>query len=165
MCLGGNLFMSYSIIRVSKVKGKTNTTGIQKHVQRENKNYENADVDLTKSYMNYDLINSNSIDFNQKIDEKIEQNYNGKRKSEKMRLNMSMELLLLIINFFRKSDKDIKRFFEDSKAFLCEEYGEDNLLYATVHLDEATPHMHFGVVPLTVDGRLSAKDVLGNKKH
>ena len=51
MCLGGNLFMSYSIIRVSKVKGKTNTTGIQKHVQRENKNYENADVDLTKSYM------------------------------------------------------------------------------------------------------------------
>lgn len=29
MCLGGNLFMSYSIIRVSKVKGKTNTTGIQ----------------------------------------------------------------------------------------------------------------------------------------
>lgn len=83
MCLGGNLFMSYSIIRVSKVKGKTNTTGIQKHVQRENKNYENADVDLTKSYMNYDLINSNSIDFNQKIDEKIEQNYNGKRKIRK----------------------------------------------------------------------------------
>ncbi|WP_179108720.1 MobV family relaxase, partial [Staphylococcus hominis] len=66
--------------------------------------------------------------------------------------------------FSGKSDKDIKRFFEDSKAFLCEEYGEDNLLYATVHLDEATPHMHFGVVPLTEDGRLSAKDVLGNKK-
>lgn len=165
MCLGGNLFMSYSIIRVSKVKGKTNTTGIQKHVQRENKNYENADVDLTKSYMNYDLINANSIDFNQKIDEKIEQNYNGKRKIRKDAIKHVDGIITSDNRFFSgKSDKDIKQFFEDSKAFLCEEYGEDNLLYATVHLDEATPHMHFGFVPLTEDGRLSAKEVLGNKK-
>ena len=33
--------MSYSIVRVAKVKGKTNTTGVQKHVQRENERYEN----------------------------------------------------------------------------------------------------------------------------
>lgn len=33
--------------------------------------------------MNYDLVNSNSIDFNQKIDEKIKRNYNGKRKIRK----------------------------------------------------------------------------------
>ena len=64
--------MSYSIIRVARVKSKTNTTGIQKHVQRENKNYENDDIDLEKSYLNYDLVNDSDIDFNQKIDEKIE---------------------------------------------------------------------------------------------
>lgn len=158
-------YMSYSIIRVARVKSKTNTTGIQKHVQRENKNYENADVDLTKSYMNYDLVNSNSIDFNQKIDEKIKRNYNGKRKIRKDAIKHVDGIITSDNQFFSgKSDKDIKQFFEDSKAFLCEEYGEDNLLYATVHLDEATPHMHFGVVPLTEDGRLSAKDVLGNKK-
>lgn len=45
--------MSYSIIRVVKVKSKTNTRGIQ----RENKNYENIDIDLSKSYLNYDLVN------------------------------------------------------------------------------------------------------------
>ncbi|HCD4081935.1 TPA: recombinase, partial [Staphylococcus aureus] len=28
--------MSYSIIRVVKVKSKTNTRGIQRHIQREN---------------------------------------------------------------------------------------------------------------------------------
>ena len=27
-----------------------------------------------------------------------------------------------------------------------------------------TPHMHYGVVPITDDGRLSAKEVVGNKK-
>src|SRR5699024_6940481 len=37
-------------------------------------------------------------------------------------------------------------------------------LYASVHYDEKTPHMHFGFVPLTEDGRLSAKEKLGNKK-
>ncbi|MGE6057310.1 plasmid recombination protein, partial [Klebsiella variicola subsp. variicola] len=62
---------------------KTNTKGIQKHVQRQNKNYENMDIDLEKSYLNYDLVNDSPIDYNQKIDEKIEQNYNGKRKIRK----------------------------------------------------------------------------------
>ena len=33
-----------------------------------------------------------------------------------------------------------------------------------VHLDETTPHMHLCFVPLTKDGRLSAKEILGNKK-
>lgn len=68
--------MSYSIIRVVKVKSKANTRGIQ----RENKNYENIDIDLSKSYLNYDLVNDTKFDFNKKIDEKIEKNYKGKRK-------------------------------------------------------------------------------------
>ena len=33
-----------------------------------------------------------------------------------------------------------------------------------VHMDEKTPHMHLCFVPLTSDGRLSAKDIVGNKK-
>lgn len=44
------------------------------------------------------------------------------------------------------------------------EYGAENILYVTVHMDEKTPHMHFGVVPITEDGRLSVKEILGNKK-
>ncbi|MCD0786812.1 plasmid recombination protein, partial [Staphylococcus aureus] len=45
--------MSYSIVRVSKVKSGTNTTGIQKHVQRENNNYENEDIDHSKTCLLY----------------------------------------------------------------------------------------------------------------
>ena len=33
-----------------------------------------------------------------------------------------------------------------------------------VHMDETTPHMHLCFVPLTRDKRLSAKEILGNKK-
>ncbi len=60
--------MSYSIVRVSKVKSGTNTTGIQKHVQRENNNYENEDIDHSKTYLNYDLVNANKQNFNNLID-------------------------------------------------------------------------------------------------
>lgn len=58
----------------------------------------------------------------------------------------------------------IKQFFQGSLEFLEGEYGKENMLYVTVHIDESTQHMHFGFVPLTEDGRLSAKDVIGNKK-
>mgnify|MGYP002757683950 FL=1 len=157
--------MAYSIIRVAKVKSKTNTKGIQKHVQRQNKNYENMDIDLEKSYLNYDLVNDSPIDYNQKIEEKIEQNYNGKRKIRKDAVKHIDGLITSGNEFFKNQTlEETKQFFEHAKTFLEQEYGKDNLLYATVHMDEKTPHMHYGVVPITEDGRLSAKEVLGNKK-
>ena len=160
-----NFNMAYSIIRVAKVKSKTNTKGIQKHVQRQNKNYENMDIDLEKSYLNYDLVNDSPIDYNQKIEEKIEQNYNGKRKIRKDAVKHIDGLITSDNDFFNhQSLEDTQKFFEHAKIFLEQEYGKDNLLYATVHMDEKTPHMHFGIVPITQDGRLSAKDVVGNKK-
>ncbi len=36
-----------------------------------------------------------------------------------------------------------------------------NLAYASLHLDEATPHVQSLVVPLTAEGRLSARDLFG----
>ena len=157
--------MSYSIIRVSKVKSGTNTTGIQKHVQRENNNYENEDIDHSKTYLNYDLVNEYNQNFNNLIDEKIEQNYTGKRKIRTDAVKHVDGLITSDKEFFdNQTPEDTKQFFEHAKEFLEQEYGKDNLLYATVHMDEKTPHMHYGVVPITDDGRLSAKQVVGNKK-
>ena len=41
---------------------------------------------------------------------------------------------------------------------------KETIISAVVHMDEKTPHMHLCFVPLTEDGRLSAKDIMGNKK-
>ncbi|WRN72268.1 plasmid recombination protein (plasmid) [Staphylococcus aureus] len=73
------------------MKSKTNTRGIQRHIQRENKNYENIDIDLSKSYLNYDLVNDTKFDFNKKIDEKIEKIIKGNAKLEQMPLNILMD--------------------------------------------------------------------------
>ena len=52
-----------------------------------------------------------------------------------------------------------EKFFAHATEFFCQRYGAENVTNATVHLDEATPHMHLGVIPVTADGRLSAKDI------
>lgn len=157
--------MSYSILRVAKVKGSVNTRGLQKHNQRENENYNNKDINHEETYRNYDLINAQSIDYQQVIDETIDANYSGNRKIRSDAIRHVDGLITSDKEFFEDMDDfEIKSFFKDSLEFLEKEYGKENMLYATVHLDERVPHMHFGFVPLTEDGRLSAKEKLGNKK-
>ena len=45
------------------------------------------------------------------------------------------------------------------------EYGEKKHRSFSVHRDEKTMHIHAVTVPLTSDGRLSAKEVLGGRKE
>src|SRR5699024_6862260 len=123
LVLRSDFYMSYSIIRVSKVKTGTNTTGIQKHVQRENNNYENEDIDHSKTYLNYDLVNANKQNFNNLIDEKIEQNYTGKRKIRTDAIKHIDGLITSDNDFFdNQTPEDTKQFFEYAKEFLEQEY-------------------------------------------
>lgn len=57
-----------------------------------------------------------------------------------------------------------REFFQKAYDFLADRYGRENVISATVHMDEKTPHMHFNFVPVTEDGRLSAKDVLSRPR-
>ena len=157
--------MSYSILRVARVKDSSNSKGIQKHNQRENKNYNNKDINHENTYKNYDLINENKIDYSENIEATIHANYSGKRAIRKDAIKHVDGLITSDNEFFNKlNEEETNQFFRDSLDFLEQEYGKENMLYATVHLDEKVPHMHFGFVPLTDDGRLSAKEKLGNKK-
>ena len=61
-----------------------------------------------------------------------------------------------------EGETDGRAFFESTAKHMTEIYGADNVVGAWVHLDEpnARPHMHFDFVPVTEDGRLSAKAVM-----
>ncbi len=157
--------MSYSILRVERVKGSGNTKGLQKHNQRENNNYNNKDIRHEDTHKNYDLINEKNIDYNKLIADKIDANYTGNRKIRADAIRHVEGIITSDEKFFNGlSEEETHQFFKDSLDFAKQEYGEGNILYATVHFDEKVPHMHFGFVPLTDDGRLSAKEQLGNKK-
>ncbi|WP_299336988.1 MobV family relaxase [uncultured Prevotella sp.] len=55
----------------------------------------------------------------------------------------------------------IDRWATDIYDFCCREFGEENVVSFIVHLDELNPHVHAVIVPITKDGRLSAKDMFG----
>lgn len=42
----------------------------------------------------------------------------------------------------------VKQFFDDSYKYLEDFVGKENIIYASVHLDEDTPHMHFYFLPV-----------------
>ncbi len=57
----------------------------------------------------------------------------------------------------------IEQWAKDVYDFVCREFGEDNIASFIVHLDEMNPHAHCVFVPMTPDGRLCAKEVIGGK--
>lgn len=58
---------------------------------------------------------------------------------------------------------EIEQWAKDIYSFVCREFGEENIASFIVHLDETGPHAHCVFVPMTADGRLSSKEVLGGK--
>ena len=67
--------------------------------------------------------------------------------------------------FFKgKKKSEVKAYFQEALDFIREHQDPKNIISAVVHMDEKTPHMHLCFVPLTEDERLSAKEIVGNKK-
>ena len=67
--------------------------------------------------------------------------------------------------FFKgKKKSEVKAYFQEALGFIREHQDPKIIISAVVHMDEKTPHMHLCFVPLTKDGRLSAKEIVGNKK-
>src|SRR5699024_11930003 len=65
--------------------------------------------------------------------------------------------------FFDKlNDRQIREYFQTVVDYFNEKCG-NHVVYGNVHLDESTPHMHLGVVPI-MDGKLSSKKLFNKKK-
>jgi hypothetical protein len=56
-----------------------------------------------------------------------------------------------------------KQWANASVAWARQEFGR-NVVDVSLHMDESSPHIHVLAVPLTMDGRLCAKDVLAKKE-
>src|SRR5699024_11294407 len=78
----------------------------------------------------------------------IDSQKTGTRKTRKDAVLVNELLVTSDRYFFERLDPDEqKRFFEESYKLFADRYGKQNIAYATVHMDEKTPHMHLGVVP------------------
>ena len=59
--------------------------------------------------------------------------------------------------------KDIEHWAQDMYQFMCDRYGEDNVVAFYVHLDELNPHVHCTVLPITQDNKFSYKKIFAGK--
>lgn len=140
-----------------------NVFGLQKHNQRENENYSNIDIDKARTPLNYDLVNQEDINYLKRVKTIIEAN----RRSERaIRKDATVYCECIISSdgaFFENlTDDKQKEFFKSSLDYLKNRIGEEFIVSANVHLDETTPHMHVGFVPI-IENSLSAKKLIDRK--
>lgn len=152
----------YSIIRMQKFKS-ADLQGIQKHNQRQGKNSSNKDIDPDRTKMNYDLVNQENIRYEKVVKSQIAERV--KRKPRDNSVVLCEFLISASPEYMQQlSPEEQKRYFQTSLEHIQEKYGQQNVLYASVHMDEANPHMHLGITPITDDNRLSAKDIFNGKQ-
>lgn len=155
--------MSYLVARMQKMKSQ-NLGGIQKHNQREFENHSNKEIDVNRSDLNFDLVNPSNVDYRERIMNIIEEQREGTRAIRKDAVLVNEWIVTSDQKFFEGMDlEQTEKFFATAAEFFEERYGKQNVAYGQVHLDETTPHMHLGVVPMR-DGKLQAKNVFNRKE-
>ena len=150
--------MSYLVLHMDKFK-KEAVRGIQSHNRRERESHSNPDIDYDRSAANYELHEAASSNYAEAIQNRIDELLLVKAVRKD-----AVRMCGLIVTsdkafFDALTPEETRRFFEESKAFLTEFVGVENVISAMVHMDEKTPHMHFLHVPVTPDGRLSANSI------
>ncbi|HAP4344216.1 TPA: plasmid recombination protein, partial [Enterococcus faecalis] len=133
------------------------------HNQRKTKNHSNPDIDTSLSKLNYDLVDRTQ-NYKTDIENFINENKTTTRAVRKDAVLVNEWIISSDKDFFDNlTESEIENFFERSKDYFAEKFGEKNIRYATVHLDESTPHMHMGIVPFDKDNKLSAKRVFNRQ--
>ena len=151
----------YGILRFAKYKGPE-IGQIEAHNERTKESYaSNPDIDTNRSKLNFNLL-SPPPKYRAEAERQIREAGCRTRK-DSVRLVETM--ITASPEFFQnKSPQEIREYFERALEFMKSKQNPDTIISAVVHMDEKTPHMHLCFVPLTEDGRLSAKDIVGNKK-
>ena len=151
----------YAIMRFAKYKGPE-ISNIEAHNERTKEKYaSNPDIDRSRSKYNFHLIEPAS-GYRTEAESQI-QAAGCRTRTDSVRV---VEAMFTATPEFFKGKKlpEVRRYFEESLRFFEQHQSRKTIISAVVHMDEKTPHMHLSFVPLTADGRLSAKEIVGNKK-
>lgn len=136
-----------------------NALGNHNERSRETKN-----ADPAKTHLNRKIISTDNL--TQSINERIREGYTGKTAIRK-------DAVTSISMILTGSHEPMNRLIEQNRLdewvnanlkWVGDTFGKENIVMFTLHMDEKTPHIHAIIVPITPDGRLSAKEVMGEKK-
>lgn len=148
----------YAVATMKKMK-IDNLSGIFRHDFRETDNHKNQDIDPSKSNQNIELVADHKLRKRDVMDF-IQNHRVGSRKVRRDAVVLDEWIISSDHGYFaEKSPEEVRKYFSDAIGYFAQKFGRENILYGNVHLDESTPHMHMGIVPITKDHKLSSKRV------
>lgn len=117
-------------------------------------------IDYDKTYLNYSLVQHQ-----QKATEYL------RERLEAVKC-MKRDDIKVLGQWVWTMPKDLapehqEEFFRGIYEFYADKHGKENICYAQVHLDETTPHMHIGIIPIAPNkkgvDRVCAKEVFNRE--
>lgn len=147
--------MSFAIMRCKKLKGMGSVASSLQHHFRER---ETANADPARTPENGYWVGKTTDETMGLLRERLPEKH---RKDAVLAVEYMMTASP---DWWEKASKQQQtEFVKKSGEWLIEKYGKDNVIAFGVHHDEKTPHVSAFVVPRTADGRLSAKEFIGNR--
>lgn len=160
--------MSYAIFRCEGVKSLSDLSNRGKHNKREKESYKtNPDIRIEDSHKNIELIKCDkryidrfyeiTKDYRLEFNERMENARSDRKKSFYQMVNDSKsvvadEILFTSdkIFFDSLSEEELMKWANTVLDFVYEDMGytKEQVIHATLHMDEKTPHIHLVVVPL-----------------
>jgi len=160
--------MGYAVYHAEK--GKISSGGIGAHIDRAKgfeHTYRHADPALAHLNRSFEINAHCNKLLHVAVADRIGEGYTGKKAIRKDAVRYQTHVLT-------GSHQDMHRIFSNpdtadawikaNMQFMVNEFGRENIVRFVLHRDEKTPHLHVVTVPLTQDGRLSAKEIMGNRK-
>ena len=154
-----------STISLNFRKHKHGTMGLKRHNERiPGQRHSNKKIKPERTKDNIFLKGDRELSYNERINKIIKKNV----KSNKRVRHDAIRLVTAVVQFGgvearKSSEEDKVKMLKSTYELLKTQFGEENIVSATIHVDETNPHLHFDFVPVH-DGCLSAKKTLGERK-
>ena len=179
--------INYAIFRSEPIYTLQDLAQIGSHNKREKKAYNsnpNIKIELSKNNIDIVPLSEKYIkgfynltkEYKKEHDERMKTEREDRKRTFNQMLNKSKNVIAdeLIFTashtfFDNMSNEDIKNWANTCMEFVYEDLGykKEQILHATVHLDELTPHVHCVVVPLVkkLDKRTNTERYTISKKQ
>ncbi|MEF2877528.1 MAG: plasmid recombination protein [Blautia sp.] len=127
----------YSVARVMQ-RTQESVCKFERHIERKNDNYENMNVDLSRTDMNIHFKDCRDLTYNQQLEKMVAE---GTVSLRGLKANAKVfDEMIFDVNtdYFECNGgyEFAKRFYEEAYHFAEKLYGKDNILSAVMHADE-----------------------------
>lgn len=144
---------NFAILRTGKLKSSAAVRGMLKHNFRDI-DTPNADEKLTpgNEHLAAESVQEGMKRYRDSLPEKVRSN--------------AVHAIDYMITTSKEATPEAKESaMQEAYDWLAEKHGKENIIMASKHRDETTPHIHVVVVPIDEKGKLNARKFIGGTKH